>query len=345
MDKKQYNNVIDYTLKHDKSAQTDDSLATARAIFTNMGVALPQGDIKEVFEVIKSGAYMSWRPCSMKEAQAAADQGIAAIGISDKRILVLSANDEEQPITKTTSVMSISENTSALEVDGLNYFSYGRGRCGGGNCGGNCGNETLVLDKPYDPSYPYENHFANSQAYYNYLATYSYELRNDIVYEFSFEEFNKFRAHISLMNYERSSQQQARQYFTDIVNVVVDLASYIPKIGLIFGLLNTATSINSLGNSTVQNDLHNIKECVDAFSYCMGSDNRVHKKAYHTYKVSLLMQSPNYGRQIKIECSDGSKELYTIQNAAYDAAQLAASTYAHDIKIYKTAPGWSYYWE
>ena len=127
MDKKQYNNVIDYTLKHDKSAQTDDSLATARAIFTNMGVALPQGDIKEVFETIKSGNYMSWRSCTMKEAQAAADQGIAAIGISDKRILVLSANDEEQPITKTTSVMPISGDTSALEVDGLKYFSYGRG--------------------------------------------------------------------------------------------------------------------------------------------------------------------------------------------------------------------------
>ena len=30
MNKKQYNNVIDNTLKHDKSAQTGDSLSTAR---------------------------------------------------------------------------------------------------------------------------------------------------------------------------------------------------------------------------------------------------------------------------------------------------------------------------
>ena len=41
MNKRQYNNVIDYTLKHEQSARTEDSLATARAVFNNMGVALP----------------------------------------------------------------------------------------------------------------------------------------------------------------------------------------------------------------------------------------------------------------------------------------------------------------
>ncbi len=41
MNKKQYNNVIDNTLKHEQSVQTDDSLATAGANFDNMGIALP----------------------------------------------------------------------------------------------------------------------------------------------------------------------------------------------------------------------------------------------------------------------------------------------------------------
>ena len=124
MNKKQYNNVIDYTLKHE---QTEDSLSTARAIFENMGVALPQGDIKTVYETISTDNYMGWKSCTMKEAQAAADKGIAAIGISEDRIVVLSANDEEQPVAQTASVMTIDENTSAYAVEGMRYYSYSYG--------------------------------------------------------------------------------------------------------------------------------------------------------------------------------------------------------------------------
>ena len=127
MNKKQYNNVIGNTLKHEQSAQTDDSLATARAIFDNMGVALPQGDIKTVYETISTDNYMGWKSCTMQEAQAAADKGTAAIGISEDRIVVLSANDEEQPVAQTASVMSLDENTSAYAVAGLEYYSYSYG--------------------------------------------------------------------------------------------------------------------------------------------------------------------------------------------------------------------------
>ena len=127
MNKKQYNNVIDYTVTHEASAQTDDSLATVRAIFNNMGVALPQGDMKTVYETIKTDDYMGWRSCTMQEAQAAADKGTAAIGISEDKIVILSANDEEQPVAQTASVISLDENTSAFAVDGLEYYSYSYG--------------------------------------------------------------------------------------------------------------------------------------------------------------------------------------------------------------------------
>ena len=123
MNKKQYNNVIKNTLKHDQTVKTDDSLATARAIFTNMGVALPQGDMKSVYETIKTNEYMGWRSCTMQEAQEAADNGIAAIGISEDKIIVLCANDEEQPVTQTASVMTLSENDSVSAVDELQYYA------------------------------------------------------------------------------------------------------------------------------------------------------------------------------------------------------------------------------
>lgn len=141
MNKKQYNNVIDWTVNHEQSAQTEDGLGTARAIFNNMGVALPNGDVKEVYETIKTDNYMGWKSCTMQEAQQAADNGVAAIGISEDRIVVLCANDEEEPVTKTASVMTLSENTSAYAVDGLAYYSY---RCAT-TCEDGCGNNNAVL--------------------------------------------------------------------------------------------------------------------------------------------------------------------------------------------------------
>ena len=89
-----------------------------------MGVALPQGDIKTVYETISTDNYMGWKSCTMQEAQAAADNGVAAIGINEERIVVLAAADEEQPVAQTASVMTLDENTSAFAVDGLQYYSY-----------------------------------------------------------------------------------------------------------------------------------------------------------------------------------------------------------------------------
>ncbi len=124
MNKKQYNNVIEHTLQYEQPAQTDDSLATARAIFDNMGVALPQGDMKTVYETISTDNYMGWKSCTMQEAQAAANKGTAAIGISEDRIVVLSANDEEQPVAQTASVMTLDENTSAFAVENIHFYLY-----------------------------------------------------------------------------------------------------------------------------------------------------------------------------------------------------------------------------
>ena len=132
MNNKQYNNVIEHTLKHE---QTDDSLSTARAIFDNMGVALPQGDIKTVYETITTDNYMGWKSCTMQEAQDAANNGTAAIGISEDKIVVLSAKDEEQPVAQTASVMTLDENTSAYSVAGLEYYTYSYNSTGQDDCG------------------------------------------------------------------------------------------------------------------------------------------------------------------------------------------------------------------
>jgi len=134
MNKKQYNNVINYTLNHIQPEKAGDCLSEARAIFDNMGIALPQGDIKTVYETIKTDDYMGWRSCTAEEAQEAANSGNAAIGISEDRIVVISADDEDEPATQTASVMTLNENPSEYAEDGVEYYSYSYGvtdECGG----------------------------------------------------------------------------------------------------------------------------------------------------------------------------------------------------------------------
>lgn len=125
MNKKQYNNIVDWTVKHEAQAQAGDSLETARAICNELGIALPSGTMKEVADTLATNDYMYWYPCTMQEAQEAADNGIPAIGVSDQRVVFLAAADEEQPVEETTAVMTISENTSAYAVEGLRYYTYG----------------------------------------------------------------------------------------------------------------------------------------------------------------------------------------------------------------------------
>ena len=159
MNKKHYNNVIDWTLKHDRAAQTEDSLATARAIFKNMGVALPNGSMQEVYDTIKTNKYMGWRACTIQKAQQAADKGTAAIGISKDRMVILAATDEEEPVTATASVMTLSGNNSTYAVDDLAYYAYSAATTNYG-CGGeyrpindyqvNCLEYALLLDADAD---------------------------------------------------------------------------------------------------------------------------------------------------------------------------------------------------
>ena len=99
MNKKQYNNIIKNTLKR---VHTEDSLSAARAVFKNMGVALPNGDIKEVFETVKTNNYMGWKPCTMEEARAAANSGTAAIGISDTPYVMNRADYMRDPTVEPT---------------------------------------------------------------------------------------------------------------------------------------------------------------------------------------------------------------------------------------------------
>ena len=68
MNKKQYNNIISHSLQYD-CKDVENPLDTAKIIFNNMGVALPQGTIKEVYDTVSTNEYMGWKKCTIEEAK------------------------------------------------------------------------------------------------------------------------------------------------------------------------------------------------------------------------------------------------------------------------------------
>ena len=250
MNKKQYNNVIENTLKHEQSAQTEDSLSTARAIFDNMGVALPQGDIKTVYDTIKTDNYMGWKSCTMQEAQAAADNGTAAIGISEDRIVVLAATVEEDPVEETVSVMSLDENTSAFSVAGLEYYSYSYGTTGGSTTGSGGSIPTIYRSlygsieyngEIYDIFVP--NHLDTSiGAVWNTVAI---ETKMD----YTFDGW-KFLAGLSFPNQDGGINAANGNFRNDISRSVIcrpEMNSKIGFLSIFIGALNAAsTSYNNI---------------------------------------------------------------------------------------------------
>ena len=142
MNKKQYNNFIEHSLQYD-CKETDSSLNVARIVFNNMGVALPQGTMKEVYDTVSTNEYMGWRKCTLEEAKETANKGTATMGISQDKIVILSAEDEEQPAPQTSSVSTLADNIQPVSMDGLQYYSYSYGTTTGGN---DSGDTTFSLD-------------------------------------------------------------------------------------------------------------------------------------------------------------------------------------------------------
>lgn len=166
MNKKQYN-IIEHSLQYDCKV-TDSSLDTARTVFNNMGVALPQGTMKEVYDTISANEYMGWRKCTLEETKDAANNGTAAIGISEDKIVILSAEDEEQPTHQTSSVLTLTDSTPAMVVDSLTFYQYANMRTGGDQYGATWSSLDAAMNY-YGTDYTY----TYCGGYYNYYYTFS----------------------------------------------------------------------------------------------------------------------------------------------------------------------------
>ncbi len=128
MNKKQYNNVIEWTMRHYSGNESDSSLEKIKSVCTNMGISLPCGTIQEVYNIMSTDEYMDWRSCTMEEAREYADSGIAVVGINENRIVLIAAEDKEEPMPKMDSVITINEDTTAYAVSGLQFYASSKGK-------------------------------------------------------------------------------------------------------------------------------------------------------------------------------------------------------------------------
>ncbi len=118
MNKEQYNNVIEHSIV---SKETDDTcqLELTRDICNNMGVALPHGNVSEVSQILETDDYMFWRSCSKEEAQEYADNGVAAIAVTESDISFIRANTGE--VSEPTETLSIADGSETT------YYAYSAG--------------------------------------------------------------------------------------------------------------------------------------------------------------------------------------------------------------------------
>lgn len=143
MTAKEYRSVVDWTVKKCKE-RSDETIDTVRAVCKNLGAELPDGDVREISEVLKTNDYMGWRSCSINDAKFCAEIGVAAIGIDDNKIVIVADNaNKNNPsmLTKNSTddiIMTITDDTPALAVGNIHFYSYSYGCGGSGNTGGSC---------------------------------------------------------------------------------------------------------------------------------------------------------------------------------------------------------------
>ncbi len=89
-----YNNVTKHTLANMTAEEATDSAEAARKVVTNCGVGFPRGDSREIMLTLLSNDYMGWVNFTRFEAQQMANNGIAAVGVSPERVVVIITDDE-----------------------------------------------------------------------------------------------------------------------------------------------------------------------------------------------------------------------------------------------------------
>jgi len=130
-----YNNIIQGTLGNIGLDHLDDSAYAAKKIFDNCGVAFPAGNSGAVLAVLQGNDYVGWRSCTAEEAQENANEGVAAVAISNDGMTVIKP-EERAVLVKSTFVNPMANYSLARTVNEVGrddnadvaYFAYSAAR-------------------------------------------------------------------------------------------------------------------------------------------------------------------------------------------------------------------------
>lgn len=126
MTSKQYKNIINFTILEQKNSGQGDSVAIIKKVMDNCGTAFPDGDRLRVLSLLSSGQYVGWQSCSVQEAQAAANSGIAAVGIGNTRSVVVEPEEDEMlagVMVENTCYSATVASLSAEDVEEMAFFA------------------------------------------------------------------------------------------------------------------------------------------------------------------------------------------------------------------------------
>lgn len=124
----QYKNVAQWTLANTTTDGTASDTAAAKAVFDNCGVAFPSGDSEEVLMTLMTDEYMGWENCTYAQAQEAANNGIATVGVDADHVVVILPDDtvsasETIAETESSVARTVSE-ISTTERSTMQFFAY-----------------------------------------------------------------------------------------------------------------------------------------------------------------------------------------------------------------------------
>lgn len=125
----QYKTIIENTLLDESLEEVTDSVVITRTVFDNCGVPLPLGNCSEIMSALSSNNFVGWRSCTITEAQEHANNGIAAICVTNERIMIIEPQEEgvlssNLPVTAAyNSIMITAESISQVDEGGMIFYA------------------------------------------------------------------------------------------------------------------------------------------------------------------------------------------------------------------------------
>ena len=169
MNKEQYNTIIENAVMFEFNDNCDSGLSMVKSILILMGIPLPHGTLRDVFNILRTNNYMSWRLCTFQEAQNLANNGVPAIGVSTNKISILKEASEESPVIKSEKVISLTESTDVFSVSDMLFYAYTAVRTSGNQYGYDGWSSLDAAMNYYGRDFTY----TYCGGYYNYYYTFS----------------------------------------------------------------------------------------------------------------------------------------------------------------------------